>query len=313
MIDALRSDLSCFSTPIQHRERNDFHEQDQSWRRPGDRGILRHRARDGQSLAERGLSRIRNQPSCLRRKQSDGVTMLTCDVTDDASVAKLVDDVLAKAGRIDLLVNNAGMGLLGGAEESSIAQAQALFDVNVFGVFRVTNAVLPAMRRQGKGRIVNLSSVQGFIPAPYFALYSSTKHAIEGYSESLDHELRPFGIRVSLVEPAYTRTSFEDNLAKPDQLLDIYDSARAGMNVSRAESDGKRRYARSRSQDHFGGCDRSRSEEALCGRKNGAPGQSPAPFRPRSQHSTRACESSSGCRSDVDTTSWPGFMSTRPR
>jgi short-subunit dehydrogenase len=106
-----------------------------------------------------------------------------------------------------------------------------LFDVNVFGVFRVTNAVLPTMRRQRKGRIVNLSSVQGFIPAPYFALYSSTKHAIEGYSESLDHELRPFGIRVILVEPAYTRTSFEDNLARPDHLLDIYDSARAGMNV----------------------------------------------------------------------------------
>lgn len=165
-------------------------------------------------------------------KQSDGDTMLTCDVTDDASVSKMVDDVLAKAGRIDLLVNNAGMGLFGGAEESSIAQALALFDVNVFGVFRVTNAVLPTMRRQGKGRIVNLSSVQGFIPAPYFALYSSTKHAIEGYSESLDHELRPFGIRVSLVEPAYTRTSFEDNLAAPDQLLDIYDSARAGMTMS---------------------------------------------------------------------------------
>ncbi|WP_123151624.1 SDR family NAD(P)-dependent oxidoreductase, partial [Mesorhizobium delmotii] len=110
-------------------------------------------------------------------------------------------------------------------------QAQALFDVNVFGVLRVTNAVLPIMRRQGKGRIVNLSSVQGFIPAPYFALYASTKHAIEGYSESLDHELRPFGIRVALVEPAYTRTSFEDNLAKPDQLLDIYDAARAGMNA----------------------------------------------------------------------------------
>jgi short-subunit dehydrogenase len=164
-------------------------------------------------------------------ERSDGVTMLSCDVTNDASVAKLVDEVLAKAGRIDLLVNNAGMGLLGGAEESSITQAQALFDLNVFGVLRVTNAVLPTMRRQGKGRIVNLSSVLGLIPAPYSALYASTKHAIEGYSESLDHELRPLGIRVVLVEPAYTRTSFEDNLAKPDQLLDIYDSARAGMSV----------------------------------------------------------------------------------
>lgn len=164
-------------------------------------------------------------------ERSDGVTMLSRDVTDDASVAKLVDEVLAKAGRIDLLVNNAGIGPLGGAEESSIAQAQALFDVNVFGVLRVTSTVLPTMRRQGKGRIVNSSSVLGLIPAPYSALYSSTKHAVEGYSESLDHELRPFGIRVVLVEPAYTRTSFEDNLAKPDQLLDVYDSARAGMNV----------------------------------------------------------------------------------
>jgi len=162
-------------------------------------------------------------------KQIDDVTMLTCDVTDDASVAALVEDLLAEAGRIDLLVNNAGMGLLGGAEESSIAQAKALFEVNVFGTMRVIKAVLPAMRRQRSGRIVNISSVQGFIPAPYFALYASTKHAIEGYSESLDHELRGFGIRVSLVEPAYTRTSFEDNLAKPDQRLELYDAARAGI------------------------------------------------------------------------------------
>ena len=139
--------------------------------------------------------------------------------------------MLTKAGRIDLLVNNAGMGLLGAAEESSTAQAQALFNVNVFGVLRMTNAILPAMRRQGKGRIINLSSVLGLIPAPYSALYASTKHAIEGYSESLDHELRAFGIRVVLVEPAYTRTSFEENLVKPDRSLEIYDSARAGMNV----------------------------------------------------------------------------------
>jgi short-subunit dehydrogenase len=164
-------------------------------------------------------------------ERSGGITMLACDVTDDQSVAKLVERVLADAGRIDLLVNNAGIGLLGGAEESSTAQARALFDVNVFGVLRMTNAVLPAMRRQKKGRIVNLSSVLGLIPAPYSALYASTKHAVEGYSESLDHELRTFGIRVVLVEPAYTRTSFEENLAKPDRSLDIYDSARAGMNV----------------------------------------------------------------------------------
>jgi short-subunit dehydrogenase len=160
-------------------------------------------------------------------ENTDGITILIGDVTDDASVAELVDEVISDAGRIDLLVNNAGIGLLGGAEESSIAQAQALFDVNLFGVLRVTNAVLPTMRRQRSGRIINMSSVLGLIPAPYSALYSATKHALEGYSESLDHELRAFGIRVVLVEPAYTRTSFEDNLTTPDRLLNVYDLARA--------------------------------------------------------------------------------------
>jgi short-subunit dehydrogenase len=158
--------------------------------------------------------------------RADGVTMLACDVTDDASVAKLVDEVLARAGRIDLLVNNAGVGVIGGAEESSIAQAQALFDVNVFGVMRVTKAVLPAMRRQKSGRIINISSILGLIPSPYNAIYASSKHAIEGYSESLDHELRTLGIRVVLVEPGYTNTAFEKNKTKPDQPLSIYDSAR---------------------------------------------------------------------------------------
>lgn len=159
----------------------------------------------------------------------DGITMLICDVTDEASVAKLVGEVLAMAGRVDLLVNNAGIGLLGGAEESSTAQARALFDVNVFGVLRVTNAVLPVMRRQGKGRIINMSSILGLIPSPFNALYASTKHAIEGYSESLDHELRTLGIRVALVEPGVTRTSFEENVTKPDRLLPVYDSVRSRM------------------------------------------------------------------------------------
>ena len=158
---------------------------------------------------------------------TDGITMLICDVTDDASVQAAVDDVLSRAGRIDLLVNNAGIGLLGGAEESSAAQAKAVFDVNVFGVLRMTNAVLPVMRRQRSGRIVNLSSILGLIPAPYNALYASTKHAIEGYSESLDHEVRTQGIRVVLVEPGVTRTSFEENITRPDQPLPVYETIRA--------------------------------------------------------------------------------------
>ena len=111
---------------------------------------------------------------------SNGVAMLTCDVTDDASVKALVSAVLSQTGRIDVLVNNAGLGLFGGAEESSIDQVKALFDVNVFGTMRATNAVLASMRQRGEGRIINISSILGLIPAPYSAYYSATKHALEG-------------------------------------------------------------------------------------------------------------------------------------
>jgi NAD(P)-dependent dehydrogenase (short-subunit alcohol dehydrogenase family) len=159
----------------------------------------------------------------------DRVTMLKCDVTDDQAVKSLVETVLSQTGRIDILVNNAGVGLQGGAEESSIGQVQALFDVNLFGVIRVTNAVLPSMRQRGGGRILNISSVLGLIPAPYSAYYSATKHALEGYSESLDHEVRVFNVRVALIEPAYTRSVFDDNSLAPDAPMPDYDQARAGV------------------------------------------------------------------------------------
>lgn len=164
-----------------------------------------------------------------------GVEMLACDVTDQQSVDKLIAHVLAEAGQIDLLVNNAGLGLVGGAEESSIEQVKALFDVNVFGVMRVINAVLPSMRQRRSGRILNLSSALGLIPAPYLAHYAATKHAIEGYSQSLDHEVREFGIRVALIEPAYTRTAMEDNSMVPDAGLPDYAEFRAKMHKYNAD------------------------------------------------------------------------------
>ena len=159
------------------------------------------------------------------------VTMLSCDVTDDASVKALVAEVLQRTGRIDVLVNNAGVGLFGGAEESSAAQVQALFDVNVFGVMRMINAVLPSMRQRGEGRILNLSSAVGLVPTPFSAHYASSKHAIEGYSESLDHEVRAFNIRVSLIEPGYVRGGFDQNALEPDAKLREYDQARAGVHA----------------------------------------------------------------------------------
>ena len=156
-----------------------------------------------------------------------GVEYLVLDVTSDESVNAAVAQVLDQAGRIDLLVNNAGVGLIAGAEESSLEQAKSLFEVNLFGLIRVTKAVLPIMRRQRAGRIVNISSVMGLIPAPFMALYGASKHAVEGYSESLDHEIRGSGIRVVLVEPAYTRTSFEGNVYQADQQLEVYQPARS--------------------------------------------------------------------------------------
>jgi len=157
--------------------------------------------------------------------------MLTLDVTSEQSVEAAVREVVRRADRIDVLVNNAGFGVApAGAEESSIEQAQSIFDTNFFGVVRMTRAVVPEMRQRGGGRIINIGSVLGFLPMPYGALYAATKHAVEGYSESLDHELRTLGIRVSVIEPAYTRTPFDANFLEPDATLEEYREVRAAVN-----------------------------------------------------------------------------------
>jgi NAD(P)-dependent dehydrogenase (short-subunit alcohol dehydrogenase family) len=157
-------------------------------------------------------------------------TMLSLDVTSDASVEAAVSDVIRLEGRIDLLVNNAGFGVApAGAEESSLEQARAIFDTNFFGIVRMTRAVAPHMRRRGTGRIINIGSVLGLVPMPYSALYAASKHAVEGYSESLDHELRTRGIRVSIIEPAYTKTQFDANFLEPDAKLDEYREIRTSV------------------------------------------------------------------------------------
>src|SRR5216117_857779 len=156
--------------------------------------------------------------------------MLSLDVTSDESVAAAVNALLRSEGRVDLLVNNAGFSVApAGAEESSIEQARAIFETNFFGIVRMTRAVVPHMRRQGAGRIINIGSVLGFLPAPYMALYAATKHAVEGYSESLDHELRTRGIRVSVIEPAYTKTQFDAHLLEADSKIDEYREVRAAL------------------------------------------------------------------------------------
>jgi NAD(P)-dependent dehydrogenase (short-subunit alcohol dehydrogenase family) len=140
-----------------------------------------------------------------------GVEFVEMDVRDDVSVKRAIEVIIGKSKRIDVLVNSAGGTLLGSVEETSISEAQALFDTNVFGTLRTTQAVLPHMRQQRSGKIINVSSVLGFLPAPYMGLYSASKHAIEGMSETLDHEVRNFGVRVVLVEPSYTKTNLDLN------------------------------------------------------------------------------------------------------
>ena len=170
-----------------------------------------------------GTSR-RNAPP-----RREDVEMMPLDVTDEASVSACVAEVLRKAGGLDLLVNNAGFALIGALEESTTEQAKAIFDTNLFGVMRVTRAALPAMRARGRGRIVNISSVLGFLPAPFSGLYGCTKHALECYAESLDHEVRGFGIRVCLVEPGFTASRIAQNMPEPDVKLAAYDRGRTNV------------------------------------------------------------------------------------
>lgn len=187
----------------------------------------------GEAVAERLTSAGYKVYGTSRRGAKAGeraFEMLSLDVTSDESVEAAVGEVIRASGRLDLLVNNAGFSVSpAAAGESSMEQTRAIFDTNFFGIVRMTNAVLPQMRKQGSGRILNIGSVLGFMPAPYMALYCATKHAVEGYSESLDHELRTRGIRVSVIEPAYTRTQFEANTLEPDAQLDEYRATRAAL------------------------------------------------------------------------------------
>ena len=141
---------------------------------------------------------------------SESVLSLPLDVTREADAQAAVEATLARFGRIDVLVNNAGYGNLGLFEETTDAEARAQYDTNVFGLYNVTRAVLPAMRRQRSGRIFNISSVGGLLGGEGGSLYCATKFAVEGFSESITKEVAPFGVHVTIVEPGFFRTDFLD-------------------------------------------------------------------------------------------------------
>jgi NAD(P)-dependent dehydrogenase (short-subunit alcohol dehydrogenase family) len=146
------------------------------------------------------------------------------DVTSETEAHEAVGLAVRKFGRIDILVNNAGYGLLGAIEEASARETEKLFGTNVFGLLGVTRAVLPHMRRQRSGHIINLSSVGGYTGYPGWGVYGATKFAVEGISEALAAELDPLGIHVTVVEPGFFRTDFldETSLARTAQQIDDY-------------------------------------------------------------------------------------------
>ena len=175
-----------------------------------------------QLLAQRGARVFGTARNPKSASPVPGVEIVRMDVTDDASVSEAIQGIVQKAGPIEVLVNNAGYGLTGALEETTLKEARDQFETNFFGVLRVTNAVLARMRQAGYGRVVNISSVVGFIPAPFMGMYTASKHAVEGYTETLDHEVRQFGVRAVLVQPSYTKSNINQNEKAAQTNLEAY-------------------------------------------------------------------------------------------
>lgn len=178
---------------------------------------------DGNAVVAAG----RNVKAIIERLgESAALLPVALDVTDEAQAHAAVQAAIARFGRIDVLVNNAGFGLLGAIEESSDQDVRRMYDTNVFGLLNVTRAVLPTLRAQRSGHVINISSIGGYRAAAGFGAYSSTKFAVEGISEALHAELAPLGIHATVVEPGYFRTDFLDASSltvAPDVIAD-YDA-----------------------------------------------------------------------------------------
>ena len=174
----------------------------------------------------------------LSRRDSEvtGITHIKCDVTDEAQIAAAVGQVMTENGRIDILINNAGFGISGAVEFTDTTDVRRLFDVNFFGMVRMNRAVLPLMRRQGGGRIVNLSSVAAPVPIPFQTYYSAGKAAVNSYTMALSNEVKPFDISVCAVMPGDIKTGFTSARQKNIAGDDIY-GGRITRSVAGMEKD----------------------------------------------------------------------------
>jgi NAD(P)-dependent dehydrogenase (short-subunit alcohol dehydrogenase family) len=193
-------------------------------------------------LAARGFRVFGAQRHAISDEtQAGAVEHLIMDVDDDDSVNRAIQIVLEKAGRLDAVVNNAGFALMGSVEDTSIEEAKAQMETNFFGVLRVCRAVLPIMREQGRGHIINISSLAGVLGLPFSGLYSASKFALEGMTESLRLETRRFGVRVVLIEPGDFRTQLpaKRRIASASETNDAYREAFTRIKAAQDKDESK--------------------------------------------------------------------------
>jgi len=185
----------------------------------GSSGIGRATAR---LLAQGGFTVFGTSRNPSSVEPMPDVEMLPLDVRSDESVKTLLE----KTGRLDILVNNAGYVLRGAIEEPTLEEVKALFETNLFGVVRMIKGLLPIMRKQGSGHIINISSGMGMVPSPFMGYYAASKFALEGCTEALRHEVKPLNIQVSLVEPGFIKTSVWQNMKEASGRISDYDPSR---------------------------------------------------------------------------------------
>ncbi len=177
-------------------------------------------------LLARGFKVYGTSRNPSAKPQETGVGMIALDVDSDDSVRHGVKELFDETGRLDVLVNNAGYVLTGGAEETSIAEAKAQLDTDFFGPVRMAKAVLPAMRKQGSGQIINISSMAAFLPVPFEGYYAAAKAALLAWSEALRHEVKSLGIKISVIEPGFFKTNLGDARRVAEYPIRDYDHLR---------------------------------------------------------------------------------------
>ena len=176
-----------------------------------------------QLLAKRGFTVFGTSRNPSGVAAMPGVEVLPLDVCLDESARACVNAVVKRALKLDIVVNNAGYILRGAIEEATLDEAKAQFEANFFGVVRMVKRVLPIMRKQGSGQIINISSGVGLAAFPFVGFYSASKFALEGYTEALRHEVKPFHIKVSLVEPGFIKTKLYHNTQRAAEQISDYD------------------------------------------------------------------------------------------